>query len=151
MTFDVVISNILTYVIVISALAFGVERIMDIIKRIFHKKLVREETPEEEEFEKKKERKEKDSKRQRHVRIWAIIFGMAFAFICQIDTFDLLGIPSIYWGGYPFLGYLLSGFAASRGSAFWHDILELVKAVKETKQGITETKKQARAGQPVGG
>ena len=86
----------------------------------------------------------KEDSRQRRVRSWAVVFGLILAFICKVDTFELLGIRSPYWFGFPILGCALSGLAASRGSAFWHDIIEMVRAIRETKSTVLEARKRGR-------
>ena len=83
-----------------------------------------------------------DDCRKRRVRVFAIVVGIFLAIIAQVDSFALLDLPSPLWFGYPLLGWILSGLAASRGSAFWHDIIEIVRVIKETKQGVVEIQKE---------
>lgn len=132
MNIDSVLASIGIYLAVISALAIGVERIMDFLK--FTPKLDKTLIRKPKTAKLTEEELTQDDARQRRVRLWAVLFGLILAFIMQIDTFDLLGLTSPMWFGYPILGYIMTGLAASRGSAFWHDILEIVKIVKETKR-----------------
>jgi len=139
MSFDSMLGTVGIYVFVISALAFGVERVMDLFKTFAWKHLVRELPPDKkmEEDDRKVYYKKEDS-RQRRVRMYAVLVGLVLAFTAQVDTFDILGLPSPYWFGYPVLGYALSGLAASRGSAFWHDIIDLVRGIKEEKSKLAK-------------
>ncbi len=140
-TFDSMIGTLGIYVLTISALAFAVERIMDLMKAFISKHFVAKlptKGMDEEAFYKK------EDSRQRRVRLWAIVFGLILAFICQIDTFQLLGIRSPYWFGFPVLGYTLSGLAASRGSAFWHDFIEMIRGIKEAKSELLNAKKRGQ-------
>lgn len=146
MSFDSMLGNVGIYVAVISALAIGVERIMDYVKSFpgTKGKLVRNPlSVDVDENERKKEEKIEE-KRQREIRLLAVPVGLIFAFVIQVDTFDILGLYSPLWFGIPILGYLLSGLAASRGSAFWHDIIDLVGAIKETKKRVAEPRRGER-------
>ena len=142
--FDSMIGTLGIYVLTISALAFGVERIMDLMKAFISKYFVAELPSKGMSEEDSKAFYKKEDSRQRRVRSWAVVFGLILAIICQIDTFQLLGIRSPYWFGIPILGYILTGLAASRGSAFWHDIIEMVRAVRETKSAALEAKKRGQ-------
>ena len=109
----------------------------------FKKHLRREQLPLREageadgDFEaKKKTHRESDEARQQRIRIIAIPVGIVVAILAQVDTLDMLGFPTPLWFGYPILGWTLSGLAASRGSAFWHDVFEVVRVAKETRRDI---------------
>jgi len=147
MSFDTALGAIGQYVLVISAVALGVERIMDAFKLFAKKYLKRRPRPERKEgestdaFQTRKDRfLTEDGSRQQWVRFLAILIGIILAIVAQVDTFNLLGMPSPLWFGVPILGWVLSGLAASRGSAFWHDVIELVKTVKEAKREIVAKK-----------
>jgi hypothetical protein len=134
MSFDSMLGNVGIYVAVISALAVGVERIMDWAKAFF-KKLVRKPSGRTE---------EEEEARRRAIRLIAVPVGILLAVVVQVDTFDILGLESPYWLGYPILGWALSGLAASRGSAFWHDIIDMVGEVKNIKKETAEAKRAGR-------
>lgn len=138
--FDSMLGTLGIYVLTISALAFGVERIMDLIKAFISKHFVAELPAKEMTEEESKSFYKKEDSRQRRVRSWAVVFGLILAFICKVDTFELLGIPSPLWFGFPVLGCALSGFAASRGSAFWHDVIEMIRGIRETKTELLAAK-----------
>jgi hypothetical protein len=137
------------YVLVISALAFGVERIMDLTKAFAKKHLIAEPLQKGLSAEENKENLKKETNRQRRVRIWAIFYGLILAFLCKVDTFQLLGINSPYWHGYPVLGCVLSGLAASNGSSFFHDMIGIVTAFKETKAAVVDAQKRGQT-EPIG-
>lgn len=136
MTLDLMLGSVGIYVMVISALALGVERIMDLIKSFSRKHLVREPVSEKAGAEERKTHEKKEEVRKRNIRVWAIPIGIILAILTQIDTFDILGFPSPMWFGFPILGWIVSGFAASRGSAFWHDIIDLIGTIRDTKRQV---------------
>ena len=143
MSIDSVLGAIGIWVLSISALALGVERTLDVCKMIFKKHLRREQPPLKEsgeadsDFEaKKKTHLESDEAQQQRVRIIAIPIGIVVAILAEVDTLDMLGFPTPLWFGYPILGWSLSGLAASRGSAFWHDVIEVVRVAKEAKRDV---------------
>lgn len=139
MSIDTALGMIGSYVLVISALALGVERVMDFAKMVFKRQFTREPSTPENEKESDKARKLiPEQNRQRRVRVGAMAVGIALAAVATVDTFDILGMTSPRWFGLPILGWVLSGLAASRGSAFWHDIIELVRTVKETRRNVAE-------------
>jgi len=138
MTMDSMLASAGIYVLVISALALGVERIMDIVKTMFDKKLVRRSNLSDADSKAKKEQEKQEEARKRYIRVWAIPIGIMFAVLTQVDTFDILGFPSPIWFGFPILGWTVSGLAASRGSAFWHDIIDLIGTVKEAKKQVVD-------------
>jgi len=135
-SFDSMLGNVGIYVAVISALAIGVERIMDFIKSFpgTKGKLVKNPRSKQADEQTRKMEEQAEEARQRKLRMLAVPIGLILAFIIQVDTFDILGMYSPSWFGLPILGYALSGLAASRGSAFWHDIIDLVGIIKETKK-----------------
>lgn len=141
MSMDAMLASAGIYVLVISALALGVERIMDLVKTMFDKQLVRQANFAETDTTTKKEQFKIEEIRKRYIRIWAIPIGILLAVLTQVDTFDLLGFPSPMWFGFPIIGWTISGLAASRGSAFWHDIIDLIGTVKEAKRQVAETGK----------
>lgn len=136
------LANVGTYLAVISALAFGVERILDLIKTWRHDALVKRACIMDEDGNELSDEQKKDVEetRRRKIRLWAIPVGCILAFLAEADTFALLGIDSPRWFGLPIMGYLLSGLAASRGSAFWHDIVDLVGVIKATRGQVQGAK-----------
>lgn len=138
--FDTMMGAVGVWVAAMSALALGVERVMDLLKTFATKHLVAERLKKNMTEEEKDEHYKKENKRQRRVRIWAIVFGLILAFICKIDTFDILGIPSPFWFGFPVLGCIISGLAASRGSAFWHDAIEAIRGIRSEKTKIIDAR-----------
>ena len=116
------------YVLIISALALTVERVMDMAKAFastylggIHNDGVK---------------KPEDHHRERRVRVWALAVAIPLSLVAQVDTFELLGMNSPLWFNYPILGWLLSGLAASRGSAFWHDVIALLNEAKKAKRKL---------------
>jgi hypothetical protein len=86
-----------------------------------------------------------EEKRIVFVRMLSAFVGIVLALILQIDTFQLLSglfgkealqilfTPVAHIGG-----MLLTGFAASAGSSFWHDQLVTVRATKEEARRVQE-------------
>lgn len=79
------------------------------------------------------------------LRVSSAAIGIALAIALQIDTFGLLGdlFPLDAQGlfNHPFARYggmVLTGFAASAGSSFWHDQLGKVRAVKEASRKVQD-------------
>ncbi len=133
------LGNVGIYLGIISALALSTERIMDAIKFFAKKNLARDQQAESTD-------QKKEGARKRRVRIIAIPIALCLAWLARVDTFQILGLSSPLWFDIPILGYILSGLAASRGSAFWHDVIELVTKAKEAKKDLV-----AATTNPVGG
>jgi hypothetical protein len=82
------------------------------------------------------------------IRLMAIAFGIAFAWLFQIDTLQLLaplvGQAQVLWqetlgmSGAHVVGLVLSGLAASAGSSFWHDQSARLRQIKSATQAIGE-------------
>ena len=92
-----------------------------------------------------------EQKRRGFIRALAIVLGVVFAFIFQIDTFEILKPMTdsalevisgvIGAGGAHFLGIVLSGFAASAGSSFWHDQSAKLRGIKDAQESVSELMK----------
>ena len=80
---------------------------------------------------------ENEQRRRGLIRLLAVFLGVFFAFIFKIDTLAILGnlidLPT-----YPIVGIILSGFAASTGSSFWHDQSARLRNLKSTKASVSE-------------
>ena len=70
-------------------------------------------------------------------------FGMGLAMLFQLDTFAFLApmfAPSVQaWFATPYMAYggmVLTGIASSAGSAFWHDQLDRVRAIKQSARTL---------------
>ncbi len=77
------------------------------------------------------------------IRLLAIVLGILFAFIFQIDTLEILSgftAQTQDWLGStaPVVGIILSGIAASAGSSFWHDQSAKLRNLKNTKESVNE-------------
>ncbi|MCK4460440.1 MAG: hypothetical protein KAW46_01480 [candidate division Zixibacteria bacterium] len=123
---DTALEMIGGYVLIISALALAVERVMDVAKAFASKYL----GGIQDDGAKRKD----DPARERRVRVGALVVAIPLSLVAKVDTFELLGMDSPHWLGYPILGWLLSGLVASRGSAFWHDVVAMVNEVKKAKR-----------------
>ena len=77
------------------------------------------------------------------IRFLAILLGILFAFIFQIDTLEILSdftAQTQDWLGSTAhsVGIILSGFAASAGSSFWHDQSAKLRNLKSIKESANE-------------
>ncbi len=95
-----------------------------------------------------------ESRRIGILRFISALIGVYLAWQLQIDSFELLSplfpenirnfihSPEYGFSNLRFGGIIISGFAASAGSSFWHDQLDKVRAVKEsarvTKESFSE-------------
>jgi len=86
-----------------------------------------------------------EQKRRGRIRFVAIIAGIFFAFIFQINTLEILKnfitleeAPAWFGSVAPIIGITLSGLAASAGSSFWHDQSAKLRSIKETKESVSE-------------
>lgn len=95
--------------------------------------------------------------RIRTIRILTIITGIILASVAHIDSAKLLrsALPafadSITGYSIPVLrdigitpGILLTGLAAAAGSAFWHDVLDRLRAAKDTLERTARSVRQAK-------
>lgn len=95
----------------------------------------------------------KERERRAVIRLLAIVFGIGFAWLFQIDTLQLLapifepakelGLKTLDPTWAQVVGLVLSGFAASAGSSFWHDQsarLRKLKAASEAVSGFVEAR-----------
>ncbi len=86
--------------------------------------------------------------RRAAIRVMAILFGIGFAVLFQIDTLQLLAPISqpaqAMWqgtlgaGGAHVVGLVLSGLAASAGSSFWHDQSARLRQLKAASEAVGE-------------
>ena len=89
-----------------------------------------------------------EQRRRGMIRVTAILLGIIFAYLFQIDTLAILepitgtaremlnqavGATWAHW-----VGIILSGMAASAGSSFWHDQSAKLRNIKETQGMINE-------------
>jgi hypothetical protein len=112
------------------------------------------------------QQRDEETSRLRVLRVLSITVGLLIAYALQIDVLDLLGeaFPDILdqlnwvivsgptlhaWRSWlPVdksitVGIILTGFAASAGSAFWHDRLDQLQASKKSAQAAAEFLTQA--------
>jgi hypothetical protein len=114
------------------------------------------------------QQRDEEASRQRWLRVISVIVGLALAYILQIDAAQLLdaAVPGVsgvinsifnfsgeqmhaYWTHFPAglgltAGMVLTGLAASAGSAFWHDQLERLQATKRGAEAAANILKQAQ-------
>ncbi|OEU69034.1 MAG: hypothetical protein BA863_01390 [Desulfovibrio sp. S3730MH75] len=81
--------------------------------------------------------------RRGFIRFLAIAFGIVFALTFQIDTLEILSDFTVQTQAFlgsasHFVGIILSGFAASAGSSFWHDQSAKLRSIKNTKESTSE-------------
>ena len=92
-----------------------------------------------------------ERKRRAFIRLLAIGLGIAFAALFGIDTIRLLepllmigpvtaleAINNFDTGTTRFLGFVLSGLAASAGSSYWHDQSARLRNLKTTSASFSE-------------
>ncbi|MDX1414317.1 MAG: hypothetical protein R3293_08995 [Candidatus Promineifilaceae bacterium] len=112
------------------------------------------------------QQRDEETSRLRVLRVISIIVGLILAYILQIDVLKLLGeaFPGILesinltvvsgetlngWRSWlpaekvVTVGIILTGFAASAGSAFWHDRLDKLQASKKGAQAAATLLSQA--------
>jgi hypothetical protein len=112
------------------------------------------------------QQRDEETSRLRVLRVLSIVVGLSIAYALQIDVLDLLGeaFPDILdqlnwvivsgptlhaWRSWLpadksiTVGIILTGFAASAGSAFWHDRLDQLQASKKSAQAAAEFLTQA--------
>ena len=112
------------------------------------------------------QQRDEETSRLRILRVMSIIVGLGIAYALQIDVLNLLGeaFPDVLnqlnwtivsgetlnaWRSWlPVdksitVGIILTGFAASAGSAFWHDRLDQLQASKKTAQAAAQLMNQA--------
>jgi hypothetical protein len=108
--------------------------------------------------------KDEEASRLRVLRIISVVVGVYLAYMLQVDAikllapaFDVSAIDTVFTDIVGKMrialpegmtaGVLLSGFAASAGSAFWHDQLGKLRVAKkavEQVETVVETVKQAQ-------
>ena len=89
-----------------------------------------------------------DKKRRAVIRVLAILLGIGFAWLFQLNTFELLGplaqpaaaaVLDRIGETYAYaIGIVLSGLAASAGSSFWHDQSARLRQLKSTTESVKE-------------
>lgn len=114
------------------------------------------------------QQRDEEASRQRWLRVISILVGLALAYLLQIDAARLLdaavpGVSSVinsifnfsgeqmhtYWPHFPAglsltAGMILTGLAASAGSAFWHNQLERLQATRRGAEAAANILKQAQ-------
>lgn len=92
-----------------------------------------------------------ESRRVGILRFISALIGVYLAWQLQIDSFELLSplfpenirnfirSPEYGFSNLRAGGIIISGFAASAGSSFWHDQLDKARAVKESARAVKET------------
>lgn len=100
---------------------------------------------------------DQEDSRLRWMRAISVAVGIVLAYQLRIDVFDFLKIalPGIERINGTFrlpglppdltVGMILTGFAASAGSAFWHDQLDRLQAVKKQAEGAATSLRQVKA------
>lgn len=82
----------------------------------------------------------KDEKNRRFIiKLVAIVIGSILAFVLEINTLEVLrnlqGAEA--FGEFPdWVGFVVSGIAASAGSHFWHDWSAQLRQLKSAKEAI---------------
>ncbi len=112
------------------------------------------------------QQRDEETSRLRILRVMAIVVGLVLAYLLQIDVLRLLGeafpgaldsLNVIIISGSTLhawrswlpvektltVGIVLTGFAASAGSAFWHDRLDKLQASKKGAQAAATLLNQA--------
>lgn len=114
------------------------------------------------------QQRDEEASRQRWLRVISVFVGLILAYILQIDAASLLDaavpgvsnvINSIFnfsgeqlhalWPHFPAglsltAGMILTGLAASAGSAFWHDQLERLQATKKGAESAAKILQQTQ-------
>jgi hypothetical protein len=112
------------------------------------------------------QQRDEETSRLRILRVLSIAVGLVIAYLLQIDVLDLLGeafpdiLDKLNWtivSGQTLhawrswlpadksisVGIVLTAFAASAGSAFWHDRLDQLQAAKKGTQAAAQFLNQA--------
>ncbi len=112
------------------------------------------------------QQRDEETSRLRVLRVFSIVVGLILAYVLQIDVLKLLGeaFPGVLeninvvivtgetlnsWRSWLpaekviTVGIILTGFAASAGSAFWHDRLDKLQASKKGAQAAATLLSQA--------
>lgn len=55
--------------------------------------------------------------------VWAVAFGILFAFIFRLDVFSMFG----YTAQFPIVAYIITGLFLSAGAAPIHELIEKVR------------------------
>jgi hypothetical protein len=90
----------------------------------------------------------KERNRRAVIRLVAILLGLGFAALFRIDTLQLLapvfepakelGLKTLDPTWAQVVGLVLSGFAASAGSSFWHDQSARLRSLKAASEAVGE-------------
>lgn len=91
---------------------------------------------------------EQERVRRGVIRLLAVVLGVVFAVVFQIDTLQLLApisdsaqglwMDNLGSEGAHIVGLVLSGLAASAGSSFWHDQSARLRNLKKATASIAE-------------
>lgn len=119
-------------------------------------------------LEREDKHRDEEASRQRVLRVIALAAGVILAYLLQIDAAVLLdrAVPGVaqtingildvpperlnaFWGVLPdnnrlTAGIILTGLAASAGSAFWHDQLGKLQSIKEQSEAAAKVLRRAR-------
>jgi hypothetical protein len=99
---------------------------------------------------------DEESSRLRWLRAISVAVGIVLAYLLKVDAFDYLkyALPGIErinralpLAGLPeglTAGMVLTGFAASAGSAFWHDQLDRLQAAKKQAESVAVSVRQVK-------
>ena len=95
------------------------------------------------------QQRDEEASRLLWLRLISVVVGTVLAGMLQIDALKLLqgvvpGITRFDWtlpvglGGRLTVGIILTGLAASAGSAFWHDQLDRLQNVKKQAESAAQ-------------
>lgn len=59
--------------------------------------------------------------------VWAVGFGVLFAFLFQLDVFAMFG----YTAQFPIAAYIITGLILSAGASPIHELVEAVRGVRK--------------------
>jgi hypothetical protein len=98
------------------------------------------------------EHKQEEARRAGALKVVAFVVGLALAHLLRIDALQLLQgmLPNIETINRPLVadltvGILLTGMAATAGSAFWHDKLDQLQSAKRKAEATAKTVQQVGA------
>lgn len=92
-----------------------------------------------------------EQKWKRKILWWAIPSGIVVAFLAGADLFTLLkdgkllSFSDLFCCGYRIIGAILTGFFISLGSKFWHDLLEIIRALAKLRRPKPVIQDQSKA------
>ena len=59
--------------------------------------------------------------------VWAVAFGILFAFLFQLDVFSMFG----YAAQFPIVAYIITGLILSAGAAPIHELVQKIRSSRE--------------------